>query len=414
MTERKWVMTAKEVNRCCVIKETTEGGLTVREAAIVLSLSERQAYRLKRRVRDGGPVGVIHGLRGRSPSTAKSPILREGIRALYQDKYVGFNVSHFTEKLVGEEGIEVSRETARKELMSCGLITKVKKPKHRQRRERMPKEGMLLQMDTSEHDWLMGRGPHMELIAAIDDATNEVPWALFVESDNTINNMLVMKEIVKRKGIPLGFYVDGASHFFTTRHGGTHVRIKEEHEETQIERAIKELGSNLIPAGSPQAKGRIERLFRTFQDRLINEMNLREISNLEDANNFLQRVFLQDYNQTFTRVPQVADSAYIPLPEGYKDLDSIFCLKYARVVRADNTISYKGRVFQILPSPTRIGYTRAKVEVQEWLNGSIHVQYKDQELSIKEIPGDDGRRTPVRLDFNGFLEKTLKTESVRA
>ena len=277
----------------------------------------------------------------------------------------------------------------------------------------MPKEGMLLQMDTSEHDWLMGRGPHMELIAAIDDATNEVPYALFVESDNTINNMLVMKEIVKRKGIPLGFYVDGASQFFTTRHGGTHVRIKEEQEETQIERAIKELGSNLIPAGSPQAKGRIERLFGTLQDRMVNEMNLREISNLEDANNFLHGEFLQDYNKIFSKAPQMTESAYIPLLQG-KSLDGIFCLKYPRTVRADNTISYKSRLFQILPSPTRIGYTRAKVEVQEWLDGSIHVRYKSQELSIKEIPVDDIRRTPVRLDFNGFLKNSLKAEMVKA
>ena len=412
MAERKWVMTGKEINRCCVIREAIEGGLTVREAAIVLLLSERQVYRLKKKVRDGGSVGVIHGNRGRSPSTANSLTFRKRIRALYQDKYAGFNVSHFTEKLV-EEGIEVSRETVRKELMSCGLITKVKKPKHRQRRERMPKEGMLLQMDTSEHDWLMGRGPHMELIAAIDDATNEVPYALFVESDNTINNMLVMKEIVKRKGIPLGFYVDGASQFFTTRHGGTHVRIKEEQEETQIERAIKELGSNLIPAGSPQAKGRIERLFGTLQDRMVNEMNLREISNLEDANNFLHGEFLQDYNKIFSKAPQMTESAYIPLPQGER-LDGIFCLKYPRTVRADNTISYKSRVFQILPSPTRIGYTRAKVEVQEWLDGSIHVRYKSQELSIKEIPVDDIRKTTVRLDFNGFLKNSLKAEMVKA
>lgn len=413
MAARRWVMTGKEINRYCVVRETIEGELTVKEAARILSLSERQVYRLKKKVRDRGHVAVIHGNRGRPPSTSKSPILKERVKFLYQDKYGGFNISHFTEKLLRDEGIEISRETVRKELMCCGLITKTRKPKHRQRRERMPKEGMLLQMDTSEHDWLMGRGPNMELIAAIDDATSEVPWALFVESDNTINNMLVMKEIVKRKGIPLGFYVDGASHFFTTRHGGTHVRIKEEQEETQIERAIKELGSNLIPAGSPQAKGRIERLFGTFQDRLINEMNLREISNLEDANNFLHREFLQDYNKRFTKAPQLAENAYIPLL-GDKDLDSIFCLKYPRIVRADNTISYKSRVFQILPSPTRMGYTRAKVEVQEWLDGSIHVRYKDQELSIKEIPGDDGRRMPVRLDFNGFLEKTLKAESVKA
>jgi len=190
----------------------------------------------------------------------------------------------------------------------------------------------------------------MELIAAIDDATNEVLYALFVESDNTINNMLVMKEIVKRKGIPLGFYVDGASQFFTTRHGGTHVRIKEEQEETQIERAIKELGSNLIPAGSPQAKGRIERLFGTFQDRMVNEMNLREISNLEDGNNFLHGEFLQDYNKSFSKAPQMTESAYIPLLQG-KSLDGIFCLKYPRTVRADNTISYKSRLFQIFAQP---------------------------------------------------------------
>jgi len=413
MAERKWVMTGKEINRYCVVREAMEGGLTVKEAAMELSLSERQVCRIKKAVRDRGHMAVIHGNRGRPPSIRKSLALRERIKLLYQNKYGGFNVSHFTEKLVRDEGIEVSRETVRKELMCCGLITKAKKPKHRQRRERMPKEGMLLQMDTSEHDWLMGRGPHMELIAAIDDATNEVPYALFVESDNTINNMLVMKEIVERKGIPLGFYVDGASHFFTTRHGGTHIRIKEEQEETQIERAIKELGSNLIPAGSPQAKGRIERLFGTFQDRLVSEMNLREISNFEEANNFLHREFLQDYNERFTKAPQMTESAYIPLPQGER-LDGIFCLKYPRIVRADNTISYKSRVFQILPSPTRIGYTRAKVEVQEWLDGSIHVRYKNQELSIKEIPRDDGRRTPVRLDFNGFLKKTLKTEMVKA
>ena len=126
MAERKWVMTGKEINRCCVIREAIEGGLTVREAAIVLLLSERQVYRLKKKVRDGGFVGVIHGNRGRSPSTANSLTFRERVRALYQDKYAGFNVSHFTEKLV-EEGIEVSRETVRKELMSCGLDNKGKK-----------------------------------------------------------------------------------------------------------------------------------------------------------------------------------------------------------------------------------------------------------------------------------------------
>ena len=409
MAGRKWVMTEKEVNRCCVVRETIRGGLTVKEAAIMLILSERQVTRLKKKVRDRGPVGIIHGNRGRAPSTAKSPTFRERVRVLYQDKYAGFNVSHFTEKLVREEGMEVSRETVRKELRDYGLITRMRRPKHRQRRERMMREGMLLQMDTSEHDWLMGRGSHLELIAAIDDATSEVPWALFVESDNTLNNMLVMKEIVERKGIPLGFYVDGASHFFTTRHGGTHVKIKEKQEETQIERAIKELGSNLIPAGSPQAKGRIERLFGTFQDRLISEMNLRGISDLEGANGFLHEEFLQSYNQRFTRAPQMAGKAYIPLPDG-KDLDSIFCLKYARVVRADNTISYKGRVFQILPGPTRIGYTRAKVGVQERLDGSIHVRYKDQELSIREITGDDRKRTPVRLAFDDFLKKTLAAE----
>ena len=222
-----------------------------------------------------------------------------------------------------QEGIEVLLETVRKELLSCGLITKIKKPKHRQRRERMPKEGILLQMDTSEHDWLMGRDFGINLIAGIDDATNEVVYAQFVTSDNTLNNMAVMKGVVKRKGIPLGFYVDKASHFLTTRHGGTHVRIKEEQEDTQIERAVKELGSNLIFANSPQAKGRVERLFKTFQDRFVSEMNLKKISNIENANSFLHDGFLPNHNRKFAKTPQLPESAYIPLLKG-KSLDTTF------------------------------------------------------------------------------------------
>ena len=263
----------------------------------------------------------------------------------------------------------------------------------------MPKEGMMLQFYTSDHDWLEGRGPKIKLIGGIDDATKDVPWALFAYQDSVEENMATCKRIIKRKGIPLSLYVDKDSKFITTRHGGLHVNIKEDQEKTQMQRAWEELGINVIFAESPQAKGRIERLWGTFQDRLISELRLEGISSLEEANEYLDSVFLPKYNKKFTRKPKVKEVAYRPIPEGM-DLDRILCIKEKRRVQGDHTISYKGRHYQILPTETRFGFAKAKVEVQKHLDGTIHIFYKGEELSSQRtasLPTTSSSIRPSRI-----------------
>ena len=388
----RWQLSAKEIARYGVIENTIEGYLKADLAAEELCLSKRQVFRLKRKLREKGIEGIIHGNRGRaSPRRIPDPV-RDTIDYLYRGKYDGFNISHFTEMLAEREEIFISRETIRGILLEKGSYEKKKRyPKHRSFREPMPKEGMMLQFDTSDHDWLQGRGPRIKLIGGIDDATKDVPWALFAFKDSVEENMATFKEIVKKKGIPLSLYVDKDSKFITIRHGGLHVNIKRNQEKTQMQRAWEELGINVIYAESPQAKGRIERLWGTFQDRLISELRLEGISSLEEANKYLHNVFLPKYNKKFTRKPRVEEVAYRPIPEGI-DLNQILCIKDKRQVQGDNTIGYDTRRYQILPTETRFGFAKAKVEVQKHLDGSIHIFYKGEELPYKLIVLQEEKR----------------------
>ena len=381
----RWQLSAKEIARYGVIQNTIEGYLNVDLAAEELDLSKRQVFRLKRKLKEEGIEGLIHGNRGRaSPRRIPDPV-RDTIDYLYRGKYDGFNISHFTEMLEEREEIFICRETVRGILLQKGSYDKKKRyPKHRSWREPMFKEGMMLQFDTSDHDWLEARGPRIKLIGGIDDATKDVPHAKFAYQDSVEENMATCKEIVKKKGIPLSLYVDKDSKFITTRHGGLHVNIKKDQEKTQMARAWDELGINVIYAESPQAKGRIERLWGTFQDRLISELRLEGISSLEGANRYLHTVFLPKYNKKFTRRPKVEESAYRMIAKGM-DLDRVFSIKEERRVQGDNTISYKGKLYQILPTETRFGFAKAKVEIQKHLDGTIHIFYKGEELPFKPI-----------------------------
>lgn len=412
MGQRKFLMSQKELQRYHVMSKILEGRMSTLDAAESLNLSRRQVFRIKAKVIASGPEGIIHGNRGRVPVTAKPERLKKKIRDLYQKVYKGFNITHFTEKLNEIEDINISRETVRKHLRQHNLIDEMRHaPKHRSRRERMPMVGMMLQHDTSEHDWFEGRGPEIKLIASIDDANNEVPYAFFVDADGTLPNMEVMKQVIKLKGVPMKFYVDGASYNKTHRKEGIHYNLKGGYKETQIQRSLKELSINLIIAGSPQAKGRIERLFGTFQDRLISEMRLKKISAKEDANRFLHKEFLPDHNKRFTVTPAKKGSAYRKLPSGI-NLDSIFCIKEERTVQGDNTISYRGRIFQIISQNGRMSYTRARVEVQEWTDRTIHVLYKGKELAVREIPEKPKRliEKPERFNLKDFLRKEVEPQ----
>ena len=217
-------MSQKELARYGVIENTIEGYLKADLAAEELCLSKRQVFRLKRKLKEEGIEGLIHGNRRRASPRRVPDHVRDTIDYLYRGKYDGFNISHFTEMLAEREEIFICRETVRGILLEKGSYEKKKRyPKHRSFREPMPKEGMMLQFDTSDHDWLEARGPRIKLIGGIDDATKDVPWALFAYQDSVEKNMAALKEIVKRKGIPLSLYVDKDSKFITTRHGGLHM-----------------------------------------------------------------------------------------------------------------------------------------------------------------------------------------------
>ena len=226
------------------------------------------------------------------------------------------------------------------------------------------------------------------LIATIDDATGEVPYALFVDSDSKENNMRVIKRLIEKKGIPTALYTDGASHFITQRHYSYRVNLKYDYAPTQIQRALNELGVRLIIAGSPQAKGRIERLFGTFQDILLKELKLNKISSIEEANRYLHNKFLPGFNKRFSNPPRDKEGAWRVLPKEL-NLDSVFSIKEQRTVMSDNTISYKNSIFQILPDKYRISFAKAKVVVEKRLDSSIHIRYKDKYLKFKELSSDE-------------------------
>jgi transposase len=378
-------LTMEESERHKVISEINEGYLKVREAAIVLGLSERQIYRIKARVQKEGPKGVIHKSKGKKSPRHLTERIRDKIDHFYKTKYRGFNLTHMTEFLNSVERIAVCRESVRQILLEKGSYRGKKKyPKHRQWREPSPREGQMVQFDTSDHDWLEGRGPKLYLIGGVDDATSKVLGAKFVLTDGVKQNMEVFKGIVRRRGIPLSVYVDRDSNFKTTRHQGMEYRLKGVYPSTQFARALEELGIRMIYAYSPQAKGRVERKFGVFQDRLCSELRLCNISSLEEANRYLKEEFIPKHNRRFSRCAKESGSAYRVLPKGLK-LKDIFCLKEQRTVSGDNTISYKGKTFQILPNLYRISFVKAKVVVHEHLDGSVHIFYQGKKLKHKQI-----------------------------
>lgn len=401
----RWQLSIKEITKYSVIKNAVKGYLKAYQAAEQLNLSIRQIFRLKRAFRKRGMEGLIHGNKGKQSPCRIPENIRDKVDSLYRGKYKGFNISHFTEELEEREEIFLSRETVRGILLKKGSYEKKKKqPKHRSWREPMPREGMMLQYDTSDHDWLEGRGPKIKLIGGIDDATGEVPYAQFAYEDSVEENMDTFKKIIEKKGIPLSIYVDRDSKFITTRHKGIHVNLRGDYGATQMRRAWDELGINVIFADSPQGKGRIERLWGTFQDRLISELRLEGISNLEGANEYLHSIFLSKHNKRFARKPKLEEPAYRSIPEEM-DLDTIFCLKESRQVHGDHTISYKGKKYEILPTKTRFSFAKAKVEVHKRLDRSIHIFYKGEELKYRLIPARDKRYVSTKVTSLPVMSK---------
>jgi len=379
---QKLLVTMKDIQRHEVLRDVIEKKLKGIEAAQLLNLTPVHISRLKAKLLRGGFEEILRKPPLLPPNKKIAEPEIQKILKLRKEFYYDFNIMHFMDKLHEVHKMPYCYESIRQLLINNNLHNPKKKKKvHRQRR-RMPKSGMLVQMDSSQHYWLPLVEDKWWLIAMIDDATNEMPYAGFFPKDTTFANMQVIRHFIEIKGLFYSLYVDKASHFKTTRHGGIHYNVSaEQDEETQIERALDELGINVIPANSPQAKGRIEVTFRLFQDRLIKEMRLAGIKNYTEANKFLLEEFLPYYNAKFTHE---AESNYMPLPKD-KNLDLIFSIKKERTVNHDNTISIYGSIIQIQPSDIRLSFAKAKVDVCLLEDNRVYVLYQDKIIAESKL-----------------------------
>jgi transposase len=391
-------MSQKEFQRVKVIENAVGGRLSVREASRLLHLSERQVQRLKRRYQPDSVGWVQHGNRGRSMPWALPVPQKQLILALARGKYRGFNDSHLVEKLHSEEGLTVSREAVRRILRAAKLASPQKRrpPKYRSRRPARPRFGMMVLTDASRHDWLEGRGPELTLIGLQDDATGQILAAHFqLEAENTVGYLRAVYAMITAHGIPLSLYHDRHSIF---QRNDSHWTLAEQlvgkQIPTQLGSALQQLGIQQIPAYSPQAKGRIERAWRTCQDRLVSELRLDRAATLPQANTVLAR-FCADFNQRFARPAADTVSDFRRLPRRF-DLARCLSLHYQRVVAADHTVTLGAQSIALPPLPGQRGYARETLELSHQLDGRLRIYRGDRLLLTLPLPLEEyaERRPP--------------------
>ena len=370
----------EELRRYGVVAGLLDGKMTNGEAAAALGVSLRQLKRIKAKVKKEGPSGVKHGNHGR-PSPRAFPLeIREQVITLANEKYFDFNFSHLSEMLEEQEGIKVNRETLRQWLRPEGFGGKVRRQRrHRKRRKRSEKEGHMLFLDGSPHQWFGEE--KSTLLLSTDDSTGKPLYGLFRKEEDLDGCFQVCKETFTRFGRPLVYYLDRASQFRTTRHKS------DIPPPTQFQRAMGELGIRLIFASSPQARGRGERINRTFQDRLVAELRLAEITTHEGATGYLNETFIPKYCRLFAVAPEDPEPAWRPLLPDL-EIRNILCRRYEAKVNYDNTISVEGQAIQLFPTKTRLSFAKASVTVNRWLDGTWHVfHHTAGEVPCKPIPG---------------------------
>jgi hypothetical protein len=381
-------LSQKELQRVKVIENAVAKHITVAKAAELLKLSLRQVKRLKARCRPGEVAWAWHGNRGRPKPWRISEALRQKVVELAGGKYAGFNDSHLAEKLREVEAVALSRETVRRILRGAGMKSPQKRrpPRYRSRRERKARLGMMVLTDASREEWLEDRGPLLTLIGFQDDATSRVLAARFqLEPEDTVGYLRVLRRMVERHGVPLSLYRDRHGSF---QRNDPHWTLEEElagrQAPTQLGRVMEELGIQQIAALSPQAKGRIERLWKTFQDRLRSELRLARASRLEQANQVLER-FIEDYNRRFAKPAREAGNDFRRLSKKL-NWDRLFSLRYERVVGQDHVVSFGSRQIQLPARNGKQGYAGARVELSHQLNGELHVWLGDTRLCRMELP----------------------------
>lgn len=379
-------LSMRDLDRLKVIRDVLEGRLTKIQSAEQLDLSPRQVRRLCRRVARQGPRGLIHGLRGKPSNRKIDESAVKRALALISKNYSDFGPTFSAEKLLERHGLDLSVTTLRRRMLAAGLWTsRAYRRRHRAWRQRKACIGELVQVDGSIHDWFEGRGPLCWLIAFVDDATSRLLYAEFADAEDTLTLMRLSRSYLRRQGRPLAFYVDQDSIYKTTRKADMDEDLREQQPMTQFTRAMSELGITVICARSPQAKGRVERGFKTHQDRLVKELRLAGISTIEAANEFLRRVYIPGHNRKFGVPPASSANAHRPLRPDQL-LDRILSLRTPRTVLNDFTVRWEGRFFQLLEcQPVKIK-PGERVEIECRLDRSMHIRFEGRYLDYKTIP----------------------------
>jgi transposase len=379
-----YTLSQKELQRVAVISSCVKGDLVCARAASLLDLTPRHVKRLKARLRQGGEAALAHASRGR-PSHRRLPQRqRDHILQLARTRYAGFNDHHLCEKLTEQEGFSLSRETLRRLLRSQGLGSPRKRraPAHRQRRRRVAREGELVQLDGSPHDWLEGRGPRLTALGMQDDASGKILAAQFFPSETAEGYFRLLQSLLRRFGVPTAFYGDRSGIFVRNDDYWT---VEEElagrRQPTQFGRALAQLGITFIAAQSPQAKGRVERLWGVLQDRLRSELRLANACDIDSANAVLRK-FIADYNRRFARTPRDAANAWRPAPN---DLQRICAFRHERIVSNDNVVQWDGRRLQIPPQNRRFSFAGAKIQLYQTLDGRVSLYYRDTRLEHTNV-----------------------------
>jgi transposase len=373
-----------------VILKAMAGKLKWWEAAEIIGVTDRTMRRWRERYQEHGYSG-LWDYRKKSPSPKRIAVeVLERVLQLYREKYFDFNVQHFHEKLREEHGISQSYTWVKTALQEAGLVERRKKRgTHRKRRPRRAMPGMMLHIDASEHSWF-GDGRKYELIVILDDATSEIYYAQLVEAESTRSVLSALREVVKARGVFCSLYSDRAAHFFVTPKAGE--KVDKTHL-TQVGRALQELGIKMIPAYSPQARGRSERSFGTWQGRLPQELRLRGIRDLGKANEFLKEQYVKEFNRLFSVAAAEKGTAFVRLRR--RDLDDIFSVQHERTVNQDNTVQLDNRVFQIMKTRWRNTLAGMTVAVHEQLDGSVTIHYgphRIAEFAPEQIPPQAPRR----------------------
>ena len=386
-------MSRKELPRPGLVNAALAGRITNREGALALHLTVRQFQRLKQRVREAGVTALRHQGRGR-PSQRRLPAaVAVRVQALLRERYSGFNDTHFTEKLREEHGVVISRESVRRLRRALGLPARHRRrpARHRSRRPREAAAGQLLQLDGSPFEWLETRGPRLTLLGAIDDATSTVVALHFRPTEDLHGYATLLAQVFTSAGLPVAIYGDGINILVRNdRHWTLAEQLAGSQAPTHLGRVLQELGIGYVRARSPQAKGRIERLWETLQDRLVSELRLRGIATRAAANAYLPQ-FLADFNQRFARPPASAEAVWRRPPA---HLALTLSCRYSRVVGRDNTVRFGSRVVQIPRGPRGRSYAGRRVEVRELLDGRAVVLLDTAVLTTAPAPSGEFTLAP--------------------